>query len=177
VQSKDSENELKPSPQADSGGLVPSPRADQADASVKQPYRNIADNTQPEVTKRNEIILVSEDNEELRAVMRELLKDQGYTIIEASDGDDAIAKFISSEDMNRIKLLILDVIMPHKNGREVRDAIKKIQPDIKTIFISGYTEDVMREKGFLREESFFINKPFPPQVFLNTVREILDSGA
>jgi len=75
----------------------------------------------------------------------------------------------------RIDLLILDVIMPKKNGKEVYETIRKVNPNIKAIFTSGYTADIIHRKGILEEGSDFILKPFPPLKLLEKVRSVLDT--
>ncbi|MBI3815816.1 MAG: response regulator, partial [Nitrospinae bacterium] len=85
---------------------------------------------------------------------------------------DAIKVF--KEDKDRFQLLILDVIMPKKNGKEVYEAIKKIRPDMKTLFTSGYTADIMYRRGILEKGLSFISKPASQDELLRKVREILD---
>ena len=69
----------------------------------------------------------------------------GYTVITASDGQDAVAKFMENKD--RIQLLLFDIIMPKKNGREAYEEIKKMKPDIPVLFASGYSPDMLRVKA------------------------------
>ena len=118
-----------------------------------------------------ETILVAEDNDDVRGFVREILKRFGYTVIEASDGDDAIAKFTQHATVD---LLLLDSVMPKKNGREVYDEIRKINPRIKALFASGYARDVVLEKGIQEKEFDFIAKPVSPGDLLEKVREVLD---
>ncbi len=92
-------------------------------------------------------------------------------MIEAVDGEDAVSKFKDNQD--RIKLLLLDVIMPKKNGKEVYEEIKAINPDIKTIFVSGYAMDLMQDKG-VHDGSAFLQKPVQPKNLLIKIREVLD---
>ena len=119
----------------------------------------------------NETVLVAEDNEAVRDLLRDVLVEYGYRIIEATDGADAIEKFKKTD---RIDLLILDSIMPIKNGREAYDEISKIRPDIKVLFTSGYTRDVILDKGIEDKKFDFISKPISPNVLLQKVREMLD---
>jgi signal transduction histidine kinase/PAS domain-containing protein/ActR/RegA family two-component response regulator len=120
----------------------------------------------------NETILLAEDNAEVRTSTRAVLEECGYKVIEAVDGEDAISKFIKYKDV--IQLVILDVIMPKRNGREVYEEIKKIMPRIKTVFTSGYTADIIHQKGILSEGAGFIYKPTAPDAILTKVREVLD---
>jgi len=101
-----------------------------------------------------------------------VLEQFGYTVITAVDGQDALVKF--SEGRESIALVILDVIMPKMNGKETFDAILKIRPDMKALFISGYTADIIHKRGMLDESLAFIDKPLRPINLLLKVREILD---
>ena len=96
----------------------------------------------------------------------------GYNVVEAVDGVDAIEKFEANRD--RIQLLILDVIMPGKDGKQVYNHIKKIRPDMKALFVSGYTGDFLKRKGMLEENLNFISKPITQKALLQNMREILD---
>ncbi|OPY77965.1 MAG: Blue-light-activated protein [Syntrophorhabdus sp. PtaU1.Bin058] len=122
--------------------------------------------------KGTETILLAEDNTEVRKLAREVLLLSGYSVIEAIDGEDAVRRFIERKDS--ISLIILDVVMPKKNGKEVYEAIRKIRPDIKVLFTSGYTGDIVLDKGIHGEEANFITKPLSPDMFLVKIREILD---
>ena len=121
----------------------------------------------------NETLLLAEDDKEVRAFTREILTEFGYAVVEASDGEDAIAKFTENKD--RIQLLLLDVIMPRKNGKEAYDEIKRIRPDMRALFMSGYTADVIHKKGIVDEGLNFISKPVSPTVLLKKVRDMLDT--
>ena len=119
-----------------------------------------------------ETLLLAEDDTEVRSFTKTLLERFGYTVIEAVDGDDAIVKFRENKD--RIKLLLLDVIMPRKNGKEVLENIRQIKTDARALFLSGYTADIIHRKGIIEEELDFILKPISPNELLRKVREILD---
>ncbi|MBP7528388.1 MAG: response regulator, partial [Syntrophorhabdaceae bacterium] len=129
------------------------------------------ENTIFPVTTGNETILIAEDNEEVRRFMREALSEYGYRIIEAIDGEDAIDKF--SRRMG-IDLIIVDSVMPKKNGREVYEEIHRINPRIKVLFTSGYTKDIVLNKGIEDKEFDFIAKPLLLSELLQKVREVLD---
>ncbi len=111
-----------------------------------------------------ETILIGEDDTQVRNLMKEILSNAGYQIIEAVDGDDAIEVFNKNKDS--IHLLILDVIMPKKNGKEVYAEIKKVKSDIKVIFVSGYSADIIHKKGILEVGMDFISKPVSPDELL-----------
>lgn len=116
-------------------------------------------------------LLLADDNADIRTLFGDFLEGQGYKVIRAVDGEDAISKFTESKNMP--DLLILDAVMPKKNGREVYDQIKKIRPGIKALFISGHTEDALSDMGLLAEGFSFISKPYLPGDLLAKVRRML----
>ena len=120
-----------------------------------------------------ETILVTEDNDEVRALIAHVLQEFGYTVIEATDGEDAITKF--EENKDRIELAILDIIMPKKSGKEASEAIRNSKHDAKVLFISGYTADIITKVGIDEKGGYFIQKPIAPHSLLDKVREILDT--
>ena len=120
-----------------------------------------------------ETILIAEDDESVRAFTRTILEKMGYTVVESRDGADAVDKF--QRHMERIDLVILDVVMPKKNGREAFEEIRAIRPDIKAIFCSGYTADIINAKGILQEELNFLEKPLASDRFLTKIREVLEA--
>jgi len=133
-------------------------------------------NDQPEKimapARGTETVLLAEDDAAARMLTVLVLEQFGYQVIVAEDGEEAVEKFIANQD--RIKLVILDVIMPKKNAREAYEEIRKIAPDVKTLFMSGYTADIIHKQGVLDEGLDFLSKPASPTVFLNKVREVLD---
>ncbi len=94
-------------------------------------------------------------------------------MIDAVDGEQAVAKFAENKD--RITLLILDVIMPKKNGKEALEEIRRMRPDIKALFMSGYAADIFEKKNIPEEGRNLISKPILPAEFLRRVREKLDA--
>lgn len=119
-----------------------------------------------------ETILVAEDDDEVRALIRDVLKGSGYQVIEAVDGQDALA--VLSREQRKIHLLLLDVIMPKKNGKEVFETVRATHPGIKAIFMSGYTADIIDKKGIVAENLNFISKPVAPLELLGVIRDVLD---
>lgn len=117
-------------------------------------------------------LLLADDDNDMRTLFKDLFKDEGYRIVEAVDGEDAIKKF--TESKNTPDLLLLDVMMPKKNGKEVYYEIKKIRPDIKALFISGLNTDAINEIGLLAEGASFISKPYLPSDLLAKVRGMLE---
>jgi len=118
-----------------------------------------------------ETILLAEDNEDVRNFITTVLTRSGYSVIEAVDGQDAIERF---KTHGGISLLILDSVMPKKNGRQVYDEISARHPQIKIIFTSGYTRDVVLDKGIEDKIFDFIPKPVSPGALLTKIREVLD---
>lgn len=127
-----------------------------------------ADNAVPSGT---ETILLVEDSEDTRRVVKMLLEEFGYTVIEAVDGEDAVAVFRAYQD--RIQLVLSDLVMPKKNGKEACEEIRKLMPGIKIILMSGYTADIISQKGSLEAGINFISKPLNPSTLLNKIREVL----
>jgi signal transduction histidine kinase len=127
----------------------------------------------PETVKGgNETILVAEDDASLRKLSRVVLESFGYTVITAEDGEDALAKFM--ENRERINLVLLDMIMPKKNGKEVAEAIRKVCPGMKILFASGYAMEISGTKELLEDGFNFIQKPYQSKGLLLKVREVLD---
>ncbi|MCF6157980.1 MAG: response regulator [wastewater metagenome] len=120
-----------------------------------------------------ETILLVEDETDVREIIKAILNDSGYRVIDAIDGEDALHKFLNNQ--HDIHLLILDVMMPKKNGKELYDEIKKMKSDIKTLFMSGYSQDVITNTMVLEEKLHFIPKPLSTDVMLTRIREILDT--
>jgi PAS domain S-box-containing protein len=127
----------------------------------------------PQLPFGTETILLCEDDADVRSAAHEVLTGAGYSVIESVDGEDAFGKF-SGQGTGRIQLLITDVVMPKQNGKELYIEIKKLQPDIKVLFISGYPADHITGKGILERGVNFIPKPFLSHDLLNKVREALD---
>jgi len=119
-----------------------------------------------------ETLLLAEDDDAVRKLTKTVLEDFGYEIIEAVDGEEAVRKF--RENRERIAMLLLDIVMPKRNGKEVYQEIKKERPGIRALFTSGYTADVIHKKGILDDGLDFILKPVSPTDLLKKVREVLD---
>ena len=138
-------------------------------------HEQIADTKEialPISKKGSETILIAEDDALVRNFMREVLEDAGYTVLEAKDGKEAIKIF--NENKDRIKLLLLDVIMPKKNGQEVYETLKESNPSIKALFTSGYSADIIHKKGIISEGPEVILKPVSSDKLLRMIRDVLD---
>ncbi|MGE5750638.1 MAG: PAS domain S-box protein, partial [Nitrospirota bacterium] len=137
---------------------------------------NLADEKSVDVVSDNKVretILVAEDDEAIRWLAKDMLEEFGYTVIMAVNGEDALNKF--GENRDKIQLLLLDVIMPKKNGKETYEEIKRMNPEIKAIFLSGHAADLHHKKGILEEGLNVIIKPFAVTALLDKVRLVLDS--
>ncbi len=119
-----------------------------------------------------ETILVAEDDEGLRKLASTVLGAFGYTVLTAADGEEAVDIFAANREA--VSLVILDVVMPKKNGKEAYEEIRKLSPDLPALFTSGYTANIIHKKGILEEGLHFIHKPVSPQELLLKVREVLD---
>ena len=127
---------------------------------------------QQPVTGGTETILIVEDSPEIRELLRQVLTGAGYRVIEAVDGQEGVEKFI--EHREEVKLVVLDVIMPRKNGREAYEEIRGIHGEIKVIFTSGYTSEIISRQGVMAGEYNFLAKPLSPYMILTKVRQTLD---
>jgi DNA-binding response OmpR family regulator len=120
-----------------------------------------------------ETILVVEDEANLRYLARQFLEKQGYRVIDAADG--AVAMQIAVAHEGVIHLLLTDVIMPGMNGRELAQRISEIRPNVKVLYMSGYTENVIGRNGTLDAGVRLLQKPFTLRDLKSKVREVLDS--
>jgi CheY-like chemotaxis protein len=121
----------------------------------------------------SETILLVEDEANLRYLARQYLEKQGYKVIEAADG--AVAMQIAVAHEKVIHLLLTDVIMPGMNGRELAQRISEIRPNVKILYMSGYTENVIGHNGMLDAGIRLLQKPFNLRDLKSKVREVLDA--
>ncbi|OGW37372.1 MAG: hypothetical protein A2X58_08725 [Nitrospirae bacterium GWC2_56_14] len=120
----------------------------------------------------SETILIAEDDAAIRTVVGHILRQFGYKVIEAADGEEAVEAF--RKDAPEISLAVIDAIMPRKNSREIFDEVVRINPDIKTVFTSGYPVDLVLQRGLLPEGALFLPKPVSPMDLLRYIRQVLD---
>jgi PAS domain S-box-containing protein len=142
--------------------------AEVAESSAK--VTALAESTSAEGT---ETILLVEDEANLRCLARQFLEKQGYRVLEAADGAAAMQIAVAREAM--IHLLLTDVIMPGMNGRELALRISEILPNVKVLYMSGYTENVIGRNGMLDVGVRLLQKPFTLHDLKSKVREVLDS--
>jgi CheY-like chemotaxis protein len=130
-----------------------------------------ADET-PVLAKGSERILVVEDDEDLRDVLTSILRDQGYEVVEAENGKQAINHL---KDDEKFDLLFTDVILPGGiNGVEIAEEARRMQPDVKVLLTSGYAENETVQSGKLDPGVTLVNKPYREKELLETVRKMLD---
>jgi len=122
-----------------------------------------------------ETVLVAEDDERVRRLTVNVLGQLGYTVIEAADGE--IALDIARQYSSAIHLLFTDIVMPKKCGNEIAVEMRRERPEIKVLFSSGYTGDVVAQQGVLDPSVPFLQKPFTPRTLAVKVREALDGSA
>jgi PAS domain S-box-containing protein len=120
-----------------------------------------------------ETILIAEDQDEVLTLVGMILNDAGYKILEANHCD--VASQICAAYPERIHLLLVDMVMPKMSGPELADRLMALHPEMKIIYMSGYTDDTINQYGVIKQGKAFLQKPFTPTDLLNKVREVLDA--
>lgn len=128
-----------------------------------------------ELTHGTETILLVEDELQLLELTKEGLEMQGYTVLAASDPAEALR--ICSRHIDDIDLVVTDVVMPGMNGREMAERIRAMKPGMKMIFVSGYTANIVAQRGIVEDGFNFVPKPYTPRTLLGKVRGVLDGTA
>jgi len=128
----------------------------------------------PQVVGGSETVLVVEDVAAVRAVTRQMLERQGYCVLEAANGATALS--LARQHHSAIHLLVTDVVMPEVSGRELADQLVQLRPDMKVLFMSGYTDDAVVRHGILQEGIAYLQKPFTPDTLARKVRAVLDGS-
>jgi CheY-like chemotaxis protein len=121
----------------------------------------------------SETIMLVDDDEGVRAIARRILQRAGYAVLSAPDGVDAMRMI--SEAGGGVDLLLTDVVMPGLGGRDLVAHVRDTYPDLRVLFVSGYTEEGVRRHGVLDTESAFLEKPFTAERLAQKVREVLDT--
>ncbi len=121
----------------------------------------------------SETILLVEDEEQVRKLTRSLLEKRGYTLLSASDGAEAIE--LARSHGERLDLLLTDVVMPGMNGRELYEELLRDHSEMKVLYMSGYTDNVIAHHGIIEEGVEFLQKPFSARMLAGRVREVLDT--
>jgi two-component system cell cycle sensor histidine kinase/response regulator CckA len=120
-----------------------------------------------------ETVLLVEDEDGVRALTRHVLTGCGYTVLEATGGDEALR--VAGAHPGPVQLLVSDVVMPGLGGRELADRLLARHPDMKVLFLSGYTHEAMERRGILEGQVNFLQKPFSTGALAHKVREVLDA--
>ena len=144
------------------------PRVEEAAVPVTQ--------AKPQATQNggSETVLLVEDEESVRQLVRETLEAKGYKVLEAENGE--VALHLTNEFHDPIDMLITDVVMPGMSGRELSARLCASHPHTKVLFLSGYTEDAIVHEGVLEAGTAFLQKPFTLQALARKVREVLGQG-
>ena len=127
-----------------------------------------------EQARGSETILLVEDEEAVRGLTSRILEKQGYRVIAAQHGREAMD--IATREEGHIDLVLTDIVMPGMNGRGLVERLAGIRPRIKSLYMSGYTDDDIVRRGFIEPSKSFLQKPFTSEALLQTVRKVLDEG-
>jgi len=120
----------------------------------------------------SETVLLAEDQSSIRSALREFLESQGYQVLEAQNGGEALE--LAERHTGAIDVLVTDVIMPQIRGVELAERVAELHPDICVIFMSGYSEDALLENRLLSQGNItLIQKPFDPEDLAQKIRESL----
>ena len=127
------------------------------------------------ISPGSEVVLLVEDNESVRSLARETLVRNGYRVLEARNGEEALG--IGSAHLHEISIVVTDVVMPVMGGRELARQLTTWRPGLKVIFTSGYVDDRVVSDGRIDGSAMFLQKPFTPLALGRAVRDVLDLGA
>ncbi|HXY25863.1 MAG TPA: response regulator [Candidatus Acidoferrum sp.] len=129
----------------------------------------------PSQLKGTEVILVVEDQDNVRQLVMETLRAYGYTVLGAANGQEALA--LSGQRREQIDLLLTDVIMPGMDGKTLAEKLKQRRPQVRVLYMSGYNEDIVSHRGVLEVGVEYLTKPFAPETLAAKVREVLAGPA
>ena len=132
------------------------------------------DTVGPASLQGDETVLVVEDEDGVRELLWKILTEHGHTVLEARHGRDALT--VASGYNHPIQLLVTDVVMPEMGGGELVDQLRSSRPQLRVLYISGYTNDEVMRRGISQKEAAFIQKPFTPEELMAKVREVLDTA-
>jgi two-component system cell cycle sensor histidine kinase/response regulator CckA len=132
-----------------------------------------ADKPDADSLRGSETVLVAEDEDGVRELLRKVLTEFGYTVLTARHGRDAL--MVAGDRIGGVDLLVTDVVMPEMSGRELAETLRHQQPDLKVLYISGYTDDEVVQRGISGREVAFMRKPFASDELVRRVRTVLDA--
>ena len=121
-----------------------------------------------------ETVLLVEDQDSLREMAREVLKRKGYQVLEARNAGEAL--LICEQHTGLVHLMLSDVVMPRMGGRDLYERLRPWHPEMKVLYMSGYTDDAAIQQGLLDPDSEFLEKPFSPDLLACKLRQVLDAG-
>ncbi len=147
--------------------LIDLPRVEARAPATEAPRRQLVS------TAGTETILLVEDDDHVRDLARRALEQQGYTVIVARDPREALLTY--TDHGRRIALVLTDVVMPGMSGAALAERLTRVRPDLKVLYMSGYTEDAIVHHGVLRTGVAFLPKPFTPETLTRKVRDFLDT--
>ncbi|MCH7986826.1 MAG: response regulator, partial [Acidobacteria bacterium] len=136
--------------------------ADQEEHAVSQPPSG------------SETVLLVEDEEPVRKLAREFLESTGYTVLEAEDPVEAM--HLSDRHQGPIHLMVTDVVMPKMSGHELAQQMASVRPEMKVLYVSGYTDDALGQYGVPTQDSFFLQKPFSLDTLARKMRTLLEGN-
>jgi two-component system, cell cycle sensor histidine kinase and response regulator CckA len=126
------------------------------------------------VARGKETVLLVEDEDSIRTLLGRILRANGYDVLEACNGNEALEVFQHAD--KAIELVVTDVVMPQMNGRVLIEHLRALCPGIQAIYMSGYTDDAIVRQGITESEVHFLRKPFRPAEIAAKMREVLDGG-
>ncbi|GAA0571914.1 PAS domain S-box protein [Paractinoplanes ferrugineus] len=166
---------IQSTPGAGTAFIIALPATDEAMPATGDPAHHTpaTEPTTRQPPRAGETILVVEDEEALREVTARILSRNGYQVIAAADGPQAIK--ICQDVAQPVSLVLSDVVMPRMNGAELAEQIHQIRPDVKVLFMSGYAQPFATGKGVLDADTVLITKPFSQAELIDRIRETLDA--
>src|SRR6185295_17350373 len=125
-----------------------------------------------ELSRGNEVVLLVEDQDELRGLLRESLQGRGYRVLEAKNGFDALS--VAEIYGGRIHVAVTDIVMPMMSGRALAQNLFQARPETPILFMSGYPHDAANPREAVSPDVDFLQKPFEPAKLADKIRELLD---